>query len=105
MCLLLGTTWTVRAADKPFIVGNSRLTFITENLVRLEYADGAKFLDDSTLFAVNRTPREVDVHLERQGRKYIFTTPAMQLTLDADGAPFGQNNLRVTWTQGGKRRS
>lgn len=105
LCLLLGTTWTVRAADKPFVVGNSRLTFITENLVRLEYADGAKFLDDSTLFAVNRTPREVDVRLERQGRKYIFTTPAMQLTLDADGAPFGQNNLRVTWTQGGKRRS
>ncbi len=92
------------AIDKPIVIGNSRVTFITDNLVRLEYANDAKFLNDSTLFAVDRSARDVDVKMERNGRKYIFTTKAMRLELDADGCPFGQNNVKATWQQGGKQR-
>lgn len=91
------------AIDKPIVIGNSRVTFITDNLVRLEYANDAKFLNDSTLFAVDRSARDVDVKMERNGRKYIFTTKAMRLELDADGCPFGQNNVKATWQQGASK--
>lgn len=87
------------------VIGNNRITFITDHLVRLEYANNAQFLNDSTLFAIDRSPREVEVKTERKGRKYIFTTKAMRLEFDADGCPFGQNNLRVSWQQGGKQKS
>lgn len=36
-----------------YVIGNNRITFITENLVRLEYARHQQFLNDSTLFAVS----------------------------------------------------
>ena len=96
---------TCHAADNPTVIGNSRITFITDNLVRLEYAIGGKFLNDSTLFAIDRSIRPVDIKTERKGRKYIFTTKAMRLEFDADGCPFGQNNLRVTWQQNDKQKS
>lgn len=92
------------AVENPYVIGNSRVTFITDNLVRVEYAFNGKFLDDSTLFAVDRTPRPVDVKVERDGRKYKFTTSAMCLELDNDGCPFGQKNLRATWVQDGKEK-
>ena len=98
--------WAMTAwGDNPTVAGNSRITFITDNLVRLEYAEDGKFLDDSTLFAVNHTPAAgTDVKTEREGRKYIFTTKAMRVEYDADGMPFGQNNLKVTWMQDGKQK-
>lgn len=88
--------------ENPYIIGNSRFTFITDNLVRIEYANKAKFLDDSTLFAVDRTIRPVDVKVEREGRKYIFKTSAMSLEVDYDGCPFGNVNLKARWEQDGK---
>lgn len=92
------------AVENPLVIGNNRFTFITDNLVRMEYANHAKFLNDSTLFAVDRTPGNVDVKVERDGRKYILTTKAMRIEYDADGFPFGQNNLSVIWTQNGKEK-
>lgn len=53
--LLLLSTLPV-AATSTFVIGNSRITFITPHLVRLEYALHGAFLDDSTLFAVTRRP-------------------------------------------------
>ncbi len=107
VCLALMTLAApplANAFENPYIVGNSRVTFITDNLVRVEYALNGKFLNDSTLFAVNRTPGDVDVKVEKDGRKYRFTTSAMCLELDNDGCPFGQKNLRATWVQDGKEK-
>mgnify|MGYP002542384194 CR=1 FL=1 len=95
---------SVYAIDNPIVIGNSRITFITDNLVRLEYANHAKFLNDSTLFAVDHSRRNVDVNVESEGRKYIFTTKAMRLEVDADGCPFGQNNVKASWRQCGEQR-
>lgn len=98
------TSVRVSAFENPYVLGNSRLTFITDNLVRVEYAYNGKFLDDSTLFAVDRTRREVAVKVTQNGRKYRFETSAMCLELDNDGCPFGQVNLCATWMQDGKQR-
>lgn len=89
---------------KEFVIGNSRLTFITDNLVRLEYANNQKFLNDSTLFAVIRNDYDVDVNHTIEGRKHIFITKAMYLEFDNDGFPFGQNNLRVKFDLNGKTK-
>mgnify|MGYP006892391820 FL=1 len=65
------------SSSNPVVIGNSRFTFITDHLVRMEYAQQGKFLNDSTLFAVDRTPRCTEVKVERkEGNRYIMTTPA-----------------------------
>lgn len=101
--VLLGMV--AKADNNPIVVGNSRFTFITENLVRMEYANHQKFLDDSTLFAVNRQAGNVDVKVEKKDGKYIFSTSMMSVEFENDGFPFGQNNVRVSFEMDGKRKS
>lgn len=103
-CVLACAALAGRADSRPVVIGNSRFTFITDHLVRMEYAQHQKFLDDSTLFAVDRSPREVDYSVARRGRTYVLSTPAMRIEYDDDGLPFGQNNLRVFFQAGGKER-
>ena len=100
LCLLL-TSMPLRATS--FVIGNSRLTFITDHLVRLEYALHQEFLNDSTLFAVVRGEYPVDVKHEQEGRKHVFSTRAMRLEFDNDGFPFGQNNLKVSFSMNGQQ--
>lgn len=102
MLLLLGILCFQSAkADNPVVIGNSRFTFITDRLVRLEYALDGKFLDDSTLFAVNRIPECTDVKVEKkEGNRYTLTTPAMRVEYYNDGFPFGQTNLFVYFRNG-----
>lgn len=93
-----------QATENPIVIGNSRFTFITDNLVRMEYAENQHFLNDSTLFAVDRTIKSVDVKLKQQGNKYTMTTRAMCVEYENDGFPFGQCNLRVSYTMEGKEK-
>ena len=89
------------SSSNPVVIGNSRFTFITDHLVRMEYAQQGKFLNDSTLFAVDRTPRCTEVKVERkEGNRYIMTTPAMRVEYYNDGFPFGQTNLFVYFRNG-----
>lgn len=85
----------------PVITGNSRFTFITDHLVRMEHATDGRFLDDPTLFAADRTPRCERVDVEKQGEnRYILSTPAMRIEYVDDGFPFGQTNLHVYFKNG-----
>jgi alpha-glucosidase (family GH31 glycosyl hydrolase) len=87
--------------SNPVIIGNSRFTFITGHLVRMEYALDGRFLDDPTLFAADRTLRCADVNVEKQaGNRYVLTTPAMRIEYDDNGFPFGQTNLHVYFKSG-----
>jgi alpha-glucosidase (family GH31 glycosyl hydrolase) len=84
------------AVSNPVVVGNSRFTFITPHLVRMEHASEGRFLDDPTLFAIDRTARYDSVKVERQeDNRYILSTPAMRIEYIDDGFPFGQTNLHV----------
>lgn len=96
----------VKAQNNPVVIGNSRFTFITPGLVRLEYAIDGKFLDDPTLFAYNRQTDYQDVKTEKkEGNRYTITTPKMRLEFTHDGFPFGQTNLRVYFKQGEQDKS
>lgn len=89
------------AQTNPVVIGNSRFTFITPGLVRLEYALDGKFLDDPTLFAFNRKIDYQDVKVEKkEGNRYTITTPKMRLEFTNDGFPFGQTNLMGVFQTG-----
>ena len=85
----------------PVIIGNSRFTFITDQLVRMEYAQNGHFLDDPTLFAIDRSTECKDVKVEEKSKDhYVLSTPVMRIEYYADGFPFGQTNLHVYFKNG-----
>ena len=88
--LLTLTAVVAKADGNPVVIGNSRFTFVTEQLVRMEHAAHRKFLDDSTLFAVNRRPGDVAVKVEKKDGKYLLSTSAMSVEYEDDGFPFGR---------------
>lgn len=103
--VLIALCIEVQAQTNPVVIGNSRFTFITPGLVRLEYALDGKFLDDPTLFAYNREVGYQDVKVEKKEENhYTITTPEMRLEFTNDGFPFGQTNLRVYFKQGDKEK-
>lgn len=103
--LLLAVFQQQVAHANPIVIGNSRFTFITDNLVRMEYALDGKFLDDPTLVAVDRTPRCNNVKVERKDEKrYTLSTPAMRIEFYNDGFPFGQTNLHVYFKNGAEQK-
>ena len=59
------TSFSATPVANPLVFGNNRLSIITPTLLRLEFADSAKFIDDPTLFAYDRTsmlsPEEITV--------------------------------------------
>ncbi|MDR1810640.1 MAG: alpha-xylosidase, partial [Prevotella sp.] len=102
-CLLLLVARTMCA--NPVVIGNSRFTFYSDNLVRMESALDGKFLDDPTLFAINRAPEYRNVTVEEKGGgKYTLSTPAMRIEYYNDGFPFGQTNLFVYFNLNGKEK-
>ncbi len=93
----------IALAANPFVFGNVRFTFITDNLVRMEYAQNARFLNDSTLFAVNRRVDNVEVTTEkRPDGKVVLSTKVMRVEYQPDGFPLGQCNLNVSFKNGDK---
>ena len=69
-------------AQNPMVFGNNRLSIITPTLLRLEYANDAKFIDAPTLFAYDRTnmlsPEEISVR-ELGDNCYEIKTPALRI--------------------------
>ncbi|MFT3785477.1 MAG: glycoside hydrolase family 31 protein [Tepidisphaeraceae bacterium] len=91
--LTLATTGILKAADAVIVEGDARFTVVTDNCVRLEYAPGGKFIDDKSMFAVNRDARAEHVDVKRDGKTIIITTPALTLRYTPDGKPFSPENL------------
>jgi len=93
----------------PFVVGNARFTVLTPNCIRLEYADGGKFVNAPSLFAVNRRARFNGARVTRSVTSTTIDTGALRLTYTPDGKPFSASNLfadiktdagMVRWTPG-----
>ncbi|NDV47400.1 DUF5110 domain-containing protein [Paludibacter sp. 221] len=90
----------------PVVIGNARFTFITPNLVRLEYVQNADFVNNPTLFAQERSSFDfIDIKTEETKKNhYTITTPLMRLEYYDDGFPFGQMNLRIYFQHEGKEK-
>ncbi|MBQ8420471.1 MAG: DUF5110 domain-containing protein [Clostridia bacterium] len=71
----------------------ARFTVITENLIRLEYAENRVFCDDETLFAVCRAHNGCAFSIEETENTLHIQTSAISLTYQKDGKPFSAENL------------
>ncbi|MGL5683938.1 MAG: TIM-barrel domain-containing protein [Marinifilaceae bacterium] len=89
-------------AQNPIIIGNARFSFISEGLVRMEYAENQNFLDLPTLFAVNRNVDYNGVTYTTKGDRHIMSTPNMRVEYLNNGSPFGQVTLSVYYKKDGK---
>jgi hypothetical protein len=75
-------------AGNPVVIGNARFTFITAGLVRMEYALSGKFVNDSTMFAVNRSVRYDSIKVEEKGGgRRTLSTPLMRVEYSEHGFP------------------
>src|SRR5271156_5082651 len=90
------------AAQSQIVDGNARFTVITQNLVRMEYAEGAAFTDASTLFACDRNSRFDGATIERQGEGVSIDTGIISLSYTPDGKPFSAGNLSAKIRGGGQ---
>lgn len=75
------------SSSNPVVIGNSRFTFITDHLVRMEYAQQES---SERLYPLRCRPypRCTEVKVERkEGNRYIMTTPAMRVEYYNDGFP------------------
>lgn len=83
---------------KTIIHGNARFTVIENGTVRMEYAEGGRFLDDGTLFTLREytaADREAEVECtvrEEEGGIFI-ETPLIRLTYRENGRPLNRRNL------------
>ncbi|MGL5317383.1 MAG: TIM-barrel domain-containing protein [Bacteroidales bacterium] len=102
LCILLLTGLNTLLAKNPVVIGNARFTFISEGLVRLEYAEDQEFLDDQTLFAFDRSHTYDNVQIEQNGQRYKLSTPKMRVEYLDNGSPFGQITLSVYYMKNGK---
>ena len=75
------------------VVGSARFTVITPTLIRMEYAADRRFVDAPSYFAVQRAPRFRAATITNDGRTATIDTGALELRYEADGQPFGPNNL------------
>ena len=106
MLLCLSVSFVFAQQENPVVIGNARFTFITSGLVRLEYALNGNFLDDSTLFAVNRKVTYKDIKIESPQKDfYIISSPLIKIEYRDNGFPFGQVNLNVKYQHNDKERN
>ncbi len=86
-------------------VGAARFTVLTPFCVRLEYAPKNGFVDESTLFANNRSVRMSGAKIVRNGNSITIDTGKMRLVYRPDGQAFNASNLQVTFAQGTQIKS
>lgn len=91
----------------PLVFGNNRLTIVTPTLVRLEYALDAKFIDEPTLFAYDRSSllSTDSITVKELGDNcFEITTPALRMWFHNDGYPFSTSNFNAFYTHNGKEK-
>jgi len=84
------------------ISGNARFSFITPELVRMEWADSARFEDRRSLTFINRDLPAPEIKVTRTSRKLTVKTSALTLTYKV-GEPFTDGNLKVEFLCAGKK--
>ncbi|MBN2163997.1 MAG: DUF5110 domain-containing protein [Pontiellaceae bacterium] len=107
--VLAGLTGAVAVHANPIVEGNARFTVITPNCIRIEQSPDGSFIDDQSMFAVNREALSDQFEVKRKSGSLTIDTRAIHLVYKPDGAPLGPSNLSAeirmgetssTWTPG-----
>lgn len=100
LALLFPNVARCSLAPNPVIVGDARFTVETPLCIRMEYSGNGKFVDQKSLFAVNRDARLDGFQLTLKGGATVIDTGAIRLTYTPDGKPFSAANLQADITNG-----
>jgi alpha-glucosidase (family GH31 glycosyl hydrolase) len=97
LVLLLSVVAT--AAENPIVVGRTaRFTIITPGCIRMEFSESGTFIDERSLFAVNRDARTNEFTLTTTDTSTTIETPKMTLRYRSDGKKFSAENLEIRVT-------
>lgn len=102
------TKASVLRVPNPIEIGQARFTVLTPHCIRIEYSQNGRFVDQPSLFAVNRAARFGGFTLRKSGKATVIDTGAIQLRYAPDGQPFSAANLSAvirggkTWVPGAK---
>ena len=90
------------AEQGPIVLRNKRISIISPTLMRLEYADGGKFVDEQTYFAQNR-PTNTPYTIKREADDWVvITAPKFTIRVQDDNLPFAQCNTQIIFQHNGK---
>ena len=89
-------TTRTKTADH-LVVGTVRFTVVHANCIRIEQAAQGRFVDEPSLFAVNRVARAAFT-VREQGNSVVIDTGSIRLTYRHDGAPLSADNCRADIT-------
>ncbi|MEG2061831.1 MAG: glycoside hydrolase family 31 protein, partial [Alistipes sp.] len=104
-CCALPTSAQEPIPENPLKFGNTRFTFITPTLFRVEYAYNGEFVDAQTMFAYDRSQLDSHVTIQSLGdNRYEIRTSAVRLLFFDDGYPGGTFNLQVFYNKDGKEQ-
>ena len=80
--------------------GAARFTVIAPELIRLEYQPDGKFIDEPSLFAVDRDVRFDGYREQRAPGRLVIDTGRIRLVYVPDGKPFSAANLSAVVSDG-----
>ncbi|MEI8345625.1 MAG: hypothetical protein WCG06_06095, partial [Candidatus Omnitrophota bacterium] len=80
------------------VFGKARFTVISPICVRMEYVTSSGFVDDPTLFAINRTACFAEAAISRDRNALTIDTGKLRLEYRPNGNPFNAENLKVVFS-------
>jgi len=105
IALAIFASWPAYAADSDpsqFVLDKARFTVISPICVRMEYAAKRHFVDDPTLFAIDRTVRFSDSKISNDQKALIIDTGKLRLEYHPSGSSFSAENLKISFRLGQK---
>ncbi len=108
-CVLAGpaAAQSVDPAPGVFTMGQARFTVLAPECIRIEYSTKSLFIDDPSLFAMERATRYLGYSVEQSTGRLVLSTGRIRLVYTPDGWPLSVANIKaeirrgpqvVTWT-------
>lgn len=85
----------MKSTETPYVLGQARFTFYTPGVVRMEYADQARFAEGPSLLMGPTMPASIKVEHAIENNTLVLKTARMTLTYTNDGQGFHAGNLRI----------
>ena len=86
--------------------GNARFTIIENGVIRMEWAENGRFIDEPTFFATREykmSRKKVEVSWSENDGTLIVETPLITLEYTENGQKFSKENLKATLNINGKK--
>lgn len=89
-----------RRVTGPVVVGDVRVTVLSDTLLRLEYAPGAAFEDRPSQLTGTRPSSDIRFHVEQVGEVTVVRTEKLELRYTQRAEGLSEENVELTFTRG-----